>query len=662
MNRLFVVTGTTVAALVTVLLFVAHNLADEHVRHVMGGPSAPVNCLSCHSYMKQDGFVKSLLEKQYLSPEDIAVSPDGNSLYVVAEEGEALLVVDARKGEVTKKIAVGRRPNSVVLSTDGGTAYVSNSWSNSISVIDLAEEKITGTLQAGIGPAGIALDRDSRFLYAANMYSDDISVIDLADGSEAKRLMAGNGPYAVQLSPDGALLYVTSRLTTTGFREVPVTEVTVVDAATGRIAERKPFQGANLLESVAFAPEGDLALVTLVRPKQLVPATQIGRGWMLTYGLGVIEQGGQNRTAQFLLDEVNAFFADPYDVVITPDGKKAFVTHAAADVISVVDLDALRGVLAAATPDSLAIYPNHLGVSSRYVIKRIPTGFNPQRLALSPDGRSLYVVERLQDRISVIDTDKLEPVGSIDLGGPRETTTLRLGSRKFHGARAFQGQFSCRTCHPDGDQDALAWDFGGDGLGKNIVNTMTLRDIGETSPFKWAGTNVSLYMQDGIRFAKHLTRVESFPPDELNAIVAYMYSIPAQPNPFVTSDAVGLTAAQERGKALFERTTTVDGEPLAPEGRCITCHLPPYYTNRQKFDVGTRRATDKEGMLFDTPQLVNIYETAPYLHDGSAATLEEIWTKNSVNDEHGVVSDFNKNQLNDLIEYLKTLRSPAYNN
>ena len=47
--------------------------------------------------------------------------------------------------------------------------------------------------------------------------------------------------------------------------------------------------------------------------------------------------------------------------------------------------------------------------------------------------------------------------------------------------------------------------------------------------------------------------------------------------------------------------------------------------------------------------------SAPFLHDGKAATLEEIWTLYSPNDEHGVTSDLGKQGLNDLVEYLKTL-------
>jgi cytochrome c peroxidase len=60
------------------------------------------------------------------------------------------------------------------------------------------------------------------------------------------------------------------------------------------------------------------------------------------------------------------------------------------------------------------------------------------------------------------------------------------------------------------------------------------------------------------------------------------------------------------------------------------------------------------------PQLNNVYESAPYLHDGKAATLEEIWTKYNDHDEHGVANDMRKDQLNDLVEYLKSIGDAQY--
>jgi cytochrome c peroxidase len=76
-------------------------------------------------------------------------------------------------------------------------------------------------------------------------------------------------------------------------------------------------------------------------------------------------------------------------------------------------------------------------------------------------------------------------------------------------------------------------------------------------------------------------------------------------------------------------------------------------------DVGTLAASD-DSILFDTPHLNNIYASAPYLHDGRAQPLEEIWTIYGKTERHGIVNDLTKMELNYLIEYLKCLRSPEY--
>ena len=114
-----------------------------------------------------------------------------------------------------------------------------------------------------------------------------------------------------------------------------------------------------------------------------------------------------------------------------------------------------------------------------------------------------------------------------------------------------------------------------------------------------------------------------------------------------------LSPAQERGKAIFERDVDKFGKEIPQINRCSFCHSGPKGTNQKLFDVGTRKSTDSSGLL-KTPQLTNIAITAPYLHDGSARTLEEIWTIYNPDDKHGRTNDLTKDELNDLIEYLRT--------
>lgn len=654
-RRRGLVVGVPATVILLTLPAVGHHWSADHARYMSGIESASLNCLPCHVYTAQEGPLGRLLQEVYLSPLEIAVASNGKRLYLTAEESDLLLVIDPGSQQVVNRIPVGRFPHSVVLSRDEAYAYVSNRWSDNVMEIDLSAARVSREFVVGAGPAGMALDRQGRFLYVANSTSNDISIVDLESGLERRRLAAGRNPHSIALAPGGDQFYVSNRISNpVPFRAPPVTEVTVVDVGRQQVAQRHQFPSAHMIEGVDFTPQGDLTLVTLVRPKNLLPATQIDRGWMLTYGMGVIERSGSGRVWQLLLDDLESSYADPYDVVVTRDGRRAFVSHSGADVVTVVDLDSIRAVMLEARREDADAQANHIGLSSRYVVSRIATGANPKGLALSPDGKVLYVVERLADRVSVISVERLEVVGSIALGGPDRVTFVRRGERLFHSAgNTLRRQFSCRSCHPEGHTDALSYDIEADGLGRNVVNNLSLRGLGGLAPYKWAGTNPSLYRQCGFRFAKWFTRTEPYSQDDLYALVAYVLSLRHSPNPY-RSGSGAPTPAQERGKQIFERAVTNDGQPIPLQNRCSTCHSPPRFTNRIKSDVGTRGPTDSDGS-FDTPALDNLYESAPYLHDGRAATLEEIWTRFGTEERHGVVNDLTKRQLNDLIEYLKSL-------
>jgi YVTN family beta-propeller protein len=325
------------------------------------------------------------------------------------------------------------------------------------------------------------------------------------------------------------------------------------------------------------------------------------------------------------------------------------------DKVTAIDLDELRKVLAEAPDEELEDYANHLGLSSRYVIDRIPTGHNPKGMVLSPDGKLLYVAEQLNDRISVISTESLETVQTIGLEGPRRRTVARHGRQVLNNAKGtFQNQYACYTCHPDVHEDGLVYNMAGTGMGRNLANVQTLRDIGDIPPYKWNGKNQTIYKQDGMRFSTILTRNEAFTHEELDALVAYIITDNPNPPNLRFNPTGELTAKQQRGKEIYYRTHDNFGNEIPVENRCYTCHPPPYFTNLEMTDVGTLAESD-DPMKFDVPQLNNVYESGPYLHDGKAMTLEEIWTKFNDFDEHGVANDMRKDQLNDLVEYLKSI-------
>jgi YVTN family beta-propeller protein len=299
-----------------------------------------------------------------------------------------------------------------------------------------------------------------------------------------------------------------------------------------------------------------------------------------------------------------------------------------------------------------APYTQDLSASANYVVTRIPVGRNPRGLTISRDGRRLFVANRLDDTISVIDTHTNSVALTIALAGPKTLSVLRKGEQAFYTARySFQGQIGCATCHIDSTFDGLTWDLEPDGFGRDIVDNRPIEDLKGTEPFKWNGGNPNLPTECGPRTEKFFWRSENYDSRTLTDLVTYVRSLPSRPNRWRLPHGE-LTSAQERGQAFFARSVDKFGKPIPENNRCSYCHSGPKGTNQKSFDVGTRKSTDNSGLL-DTPQLSNIALTAPYLHDGSARTLEEIWTIYNPDDKHGRTNDLTKDELNDLIEYLR---------
>src|SRR5438105_15052171 len=113
-----------------------------------------------------------------------------------------------------------------------------------------------------------------------------------------------------------------------------------------------------------------------------------------------------------------------------------------------------------------------------------------------------------------------------------------------------------------------------------------------------------------------------------------------------------LSAAGERGKQLF----------LRKDVGCAQCHSGPYYTdsNLQKpilHDVGTGNddPSEKMGAQYDTPTLLGIYRTPPFLHHGKAKTLHEVFTAYNRQDKQGKTSPLGRGDVDDLVEFLRSL-------
>ena len=593
--------------------------------------------------------------QRFPSPVELAVSRDGARLFALCEGTDEVVAYDTTSARIVGRVKVGRVPKGLALSPDGSRLYVANSWSDSITEIDSTALAVLRTLPAGFEPNSVVTDLAGRFLYVANRISNDISIVDLGTGAEFKRLAAGRGASYLARSPDGAAIYCTHIYPYPGeHRAPPESDIAVIDTARQTVKERYRLPNAAGVFHVALSADGRLGMAAQLRPKNLIPLAHVEHGWVFGNSISVFGPDVAGEVVQLPLDELDRYFTPPFAVVLAPDKSAAYISTTGSDSVTVIDIARMLELVRAATPAQRRTLANDLSASANYVVARIPVGSAPKGLALSPDGKRLYVANRTDDSISVIDTAARKVTATLSLEGPAALTPERRGERLFFSARfAFQNHFGCANCHLESTFDGLQWDLEPDGFGKDIVDNRLLEDVADTAPFKWNGGNPNLETECGPRTEKFFYRSESYDGWELLDLVSYIKSMPLRPNRFRPANGE-LTEAQERGKAIFERTRKKNGAPIPQANQCAVCHSGRHYTNLKMFDVGSGKATDRSPLI-DTPQLNNVALTAPYLHDGSARTLEEIWTVFNPNDTHGVTNDLQKDELNDLIEYLKTL-------
>ena len=355
----------------------------------------------------------------------MVLSLDGRWLYVMCEASDEVRVVDTQTKSVARTVAVGHMPRGIALSPEGTQLFVANSWDDTVSVVDTAQLKVVRTLATGFEPNGVMVDRQGKTLYVANRLSNDVSVIDLQSGQETKRLLAGRGASYLALTPDGKLLYCTHAYPKIGaHRTPPESEVTVIDTQRQEVIERKALHNVAGVFHIALSADGKLGVAPQLRPKNLIPLAHVEHGWVFGDSLAVFgdDVGG---VVQVPIDELERYFAMPFAAAITPDKRKLYVSSSGSEAITVIDIPKMIGYVKTAHGP----IANDLSASANYVVGRIPVGRNPKGLVLSRDGTRLFVANRLDDSIGVIDTANDVVVSSIDLGGRKDMTSLRRGER-----------------------------------------------------------------------------------------------------------------------------------------------------------------------------------------------------------------------------------------
>ena len=573
---------------------------------------------------------------RYASPCALAATPDGRTLYVAEHTAGQVVLVDRAHHRVQATIALGDGASGLALSPAGSMLFVTAGGPDGrVYLIDTASHKTVGMIPVGHTPLAPVVTPDGLTVLVCNRFSNSVSVIDPGTGTETSRIPVVREPVAAAVTPDGRTLLVANHLPTapsTG--DAVAAQVSVIDVVQRRrVTDIDLPNGSTGLRGICVSPDGRYAYVTHVLARYQEPTTQLDRGWMNTNALSVIDVAGLRWWNTVLLDDVDRGAANPWAVACAGDGLVC-VTHSGTRELSVIDRVGLHAKLSASpSPETV---PDDLAFLRDLRVRVRLTGHGPRGLAAT--GPQVVVAEYLSDSIAVVDLAGRVQVGSIGLGTPDVLTPGRRGERLFNdGSWCFQQWQSCGSCHPDVAADGLNWDLLNDGI-STYRNTKSLLLSYQTPPMMMTGSRADA--ETAIRAGMRYVQFAISPEPEAMALDEYLRSVAPVPSPCRVHGQ--LSQAAQRGRALFGTAG------------CGRCHKGPLFTDLHAYDVQTGRGRDA-GRAFDTPTLVNVWRTAPYLYNGQARTIREVLTTFNPEDQHGATSSMTGQDVNDLAEYVLSL-------
>ena len=280
---------------------------------------------------------------------------DGSRAYVSNEYEQSVTVIDtATKAVVASAVQVGDHPMAVVV-RPGGSIYVANAQSNTVSAINPASNTVVATIPVGTTPGALALSADGSELFVANSNANSLTVINTnANVVSGSPIATGSGPSGLVVSPSssnplGDTLFVTN------YNDNTVGAYDVV----GRALRGNIAGGTNPL-GVAYSPAA----------RKLVVADPTDSA------VTVIDVQGSGRWTV-------PVSGAPVDVAISPLGTYAYVANMGNHKVDVISL---------ATNQVISVID--LG------------GASPSAIAVSPDGRQVYVTLNDRGEVAVLAVPK----------------------------------------------------------------------------------------------------------------------------------------------------------------------------------------------------------------------------------------------------------------
>ena len=550
------------------------------------------------------------------------VNPDNNSISAVNISSNAKLW----------ERAVGESPHSLAFA-GGGDIWVVNSESSSITIVS-----ISGTVRREI-----ALPRASRPQGIVFSPSDSSAFISLRDAARVVKIDAsgaivdsidlGWSPRGLAVNPNGSRLFVTEFISRGGVGRVY--ELRTSDLSLVRTLELGFDPGPdteasgrgvpNYLAAVVISPDGRDARVP--SKKDNIARGMFRDSQPLTFDSMVrtiiskldLVAGSEDLAARIDLNDRSM----AQSLVYSPYGDLIFVATLGTNTVEV--FDSRSGVL----------------------VSQVNTGLAPRGLVIS--GNNLIVHNFLGRSVSIVDisallagsSSEMQLIGEVSVVNSETLSSQVLsGKRIFYNAAdrrmSLDGYVSCASCHLDGEADGQVWDFtqNGEGL-RNTISLVRVDDI-DRDRFHWtsnfdeiqdfehdirtlAGGSGFLSTSQFNATSDPLGNPKAGLSSELDALAAYVDSLdkPVR-SPHRQQDG-SLTAEAAIGKQLFANKS------------CGSCHNGLSLSDGKRHDVGTITQSSGEGIGqplegvgFDTPPLIGLFRSAPYLHNGEAATLEEV--------------------------------------